>query len=146
MVAPPAQISSDEAKRQSEVLRQRVRADLLHVQSLQQTARKEKDIIKLSCVNDRFINLKAEANIFDLSHRELLDGIASPERPALFGRVFVAANSIRSLREEADGCVGLQKTVDQGGDSTSPEISDDPTQSLPFDIYVETPGYASPFI
>lgn len=144
--ATPA-ISAEAAKRQAQDMRNQVRVHIQHVQHLQAKARKEKDVIKLTCVNDKFIKLKAEANIFDASHRELIARVDSDsERPELFGGVTKAANDVRRVREEADGCIGEPQLGEASvNDYTSPELLDDPTLGLPFDITVEPPAYASPY-
>ena len=148
--AEPAlpKLSLDEAKKQAQELRNQVRAHIRHAQHLQTQARKEKDVIKLSCVNDKFIKLKAEANIFDLAHRELVELLDSDtQRSALFGRTSKAASDVRKVREEADACIGeAQLGQDSESDFVGPELLDDPTLSLPFDISVEPPAYASPYI
>ena len=148
-------LSPEDMKKQAQDLRNQVRADIQHVQALQAKARKEKDIIKLTCVNDKFIKLKAEANIFDLAHREL-DRRARHDRrwmelgqvpaSAVFARVTVGASDVRKVREEADTCIGEQNLGKESeNDFSGPEIVDDPTLGLPFDIDVEPPAFASPY-
>lgn len=147
--AEPAlpKLGPDEAKKQAQELRNQVRVHIQHVQHLQAQARKEKDVIKLSCVNDKFIKLKAEANIFDLTHRELLALLDSEaQRSALFARTSKAASDVRKVREEADACIGEpQLGQDSESDFVAPDLLDDPTLGLPFDISVEPPAYASPY-
>src|SRR5262245_25938536 len=46
-------------------LHDQVRADARHIQHLQQIARKEKDVIKLNCVNDKLVQVKPQMNIAD---------------------------------------------------------------------------------
>src|SRR5688572_24329125 len=69
--AAEGQLSADEMKVRSASLGEQVRVDIQRVQHLQTVARQQKDIIKLSCVNDKFVKLKAETNIFDDVQSEL---------------------------------------------------------------------------
>lgn len=132
-------------------LEAQVRADSQHVQHLQAQARKEKDVIKLSCVNDKMVKLKAEANLFDKSRGELTAVLETDGRHAALASVEGGAAKVRKLREEADGCSGkieLEPT-DTGNTFQPPVIPDDPTTGgLPFDDnghVFEPPVYASPY-
>lgn len=145
--AAKVQLSPEQMKKEAQALRDQVRADIQRVQYLQAKARKGQDIIKLTCVNDKFIQLKAQANLFDQSHRELALALDSNQRFNLYPRVTTAAAEVHKVREEADGCIGESELEDESANAfTGPDIIDDPTIGLPFDIEVEPPAYASPYI
>jgi hypothetical protein len=128
------------------LLREQTRADARHVQYLQQIARKEKDVIKLNCVNDKLVQIKPEMNLADSAESQL--GAANDAaRIAAFDAVAQSADSVRRLREEADQCIG--EPITQGGSESSnsftgPTAPDDPTKGLGGG-QIEPPGYASPF-
>lgn len=149
--APKKALTAEEMKSRGVELVAQVRADGQHVQYLQGVARREKDVIKLSCVNDKFVRLKAESNVFDNAYASLLVSLDSGDREGKFTAVTNAAVSARKAREEADACVGAVEIGEQPRSSfTAPDIVDDPTVDLPFDdnyggVMVEPPGYASPF-
>ncbi len=147
--APQGQLSAEEMKIRSATIAEQVRADNQRVQHLQAVARQQKDIIKLSCVNDKFVKLKAETNIFDNAQAELTASIDTDARFAAFPRVEQAGTAAHKVREEAEACAGEGELVpsDSKTTVTSPEIPDDPTQGgTPWgDIEVEPPAYASPF-
>jgi glucose/arabinose dehydrogenase len=137
------QLSVSEMTTTSEELRKQVQLDLRHVLHLQAAARKQKDIIKLTCVNDKLIAMKPLANRFDMLYRELsgllLD--ASSERFAVYQNVATGADAVNKLRKEADQCAGETETG-----FTAPDLPLDPTKGDPFgDDGVEPPGYASPY-
>lgn len=139
-------LSPAETEKEARTLRDRVRVDLQRVQHLQARARREQDIIKLTCVNDKFVKLKASANLFDEAHRELLAQNHTTSQTEAFGRVQTTASDVRKVREEADGCIGNQELAkESANDWLGPEIVDDPTLGLPFDIEIEPPSYASPY-
>jgi hypothetical protein len=127
-------------------LHEQMQADVRHMQHLQQIARKEKDVIKLNCVNDKLVLAKPEMNIADAAEAELA-GATDATRMASFGDVAQAAESIRQLREQADQCIGEAITQGNGESSnsfTGPKAPDDPTKGSPSGP-LEPPGYASPF-
>lgn len=153
-VSPPApapaqkqvRLSPEQMKVESQAMRDRVRLDIQRVQHLQAKARKANDIIKLTCVNDKFVKLKAHANLFDNAHRELLGVIDTESRFDAYERVGKASSDVHKTREEADVCIGEPDLAgESANDFIGPDILDDPTLGLPFDIEVEPPAYASPY-
>jgi hypothetical protein len=133
-----------------------IKADLRHVLHLQAKARQEKDVIKLNCINDKLVQLKAQVNIFDSAHGSLKAGLegggagAGDDRQASFGEVTEAGGAVKTLRAEADICVGEPELFKQesSSDVQRPEIVDDPGGFDPFDPSggpFEPPAYASPF-
>ena len=118
---------------------------LSRIQTLQESARREKDIIKLNCVNDKLVQVKPQMNIVDAAAAEL-GSARDAERTLVFESITQAAENIRQLREEADQCIG--EPVTTGGDSsnsfTGPGAIDDPTKGFG-DHPIEPPGYASPY-
>jgi len=126
-------------------LHEQTRGDARHIQHLQQIARKEKDIIKLNCVNDKLVQVKPQMNIADSGEGEL-ESARDAERMAVFDGITQAAENVRKLREEADQCIGEPTTA--GGETsntfTGPHVPDDPTKGFGGGE-IEPPGYASPY-
>jgi hypothetical protein len=127
------------------VLHEQVRADLRRIQHLQALARKEKDVIKLNCVNDKLVQVKPYMNMADAGEAELPSASES-SRASVFEGIQQAVENVRLLREEADQCIG--EPVQTGGDSsnsfTGPDAPDDPTKGFNGPP-IEAPGYASPY-
>ena len=128
-----------------QVFQEQTRADARHMQHLQQLARKEKDVIKLNCVNDKLVQVKPEMNIVDAAIAEL-ESATDATRMTVFESISTAAENVRRLREEADQCIG--EPVQTGGDSsnsfTGPTAPDDPTKGFN-GPELEPPAYASPY-
>ncbi len=127
-------------------LKEQVRSDTQQVQHLQIVARREKDVLKLSCVNDKYVKLKAEANLVDTALGELT-GSQGQSRPA-FAAATQHTQNVAKLREEAQACVGEPELGEKSSnDYSHPDIPDDPTSGgMPFEEgAVEPPGYASPY-
>jgi hypothetical protein len=126
-------------------LHDQTRADARHIQHLQQVARKEKDIIKLNCVNDKLVQVKPMLNMLDEQTLDV-EATGEGERGMVFEKITGAAEGIHRLREEADQCIG--EPVTTGGESsnsfTGPTAPDDPTKGFA-SKEIEPPGYASPF-
>lgn len=123
----------------------RITEDLRHVLHLQQLARKDKDVIKLNCVNDKLVQLKAQMNIFDRAKSVLENSSDADDRSRLFADVNEPSQNVRKLREEADQCIGetALATESQSG-WTGPAVPDSP-YGEPFDPDFEPPAYASPY-
>jgi hypothetical protein len=134
------------------LLHEQSRIDARHIMHLQQRAREEKSVIKLNCINDKLVQLKAQMNIQDAKELEL-EAAHDVDRNVVFEAVVQAADNIRRLREESDQCIGEPVTFGGGESSnsfTGPTATDDPTKGgkggggLSRDP-LEPPTYASPF-
>ena len=122
-----------------------VEQDVRHVKHLQEIARKQRDIIKLTCVNDRMVEMKAQANIFDNSRHEV-ELSAGNGAGTVFEDMMNAAHAVHRVRSEADACVGEPELYGESINGFSePGFPDDPTLGNPFSPIIEPPGYASPF-
>lgn len=126
-----------------------IEEDGKHMQYLQGVARKQKDVIKLTCVNDKLVELKAERNVFDQRRQQFdaeLVKSADAARP-LYVELTQSSERIKHLRGDADACIGVPELYKQESDVevTHPDFPDDPTTEDPFEPDVEPPGYASPY-
>jgi hypothetical protein len=145
-----AKLSPVEMSQRATELEAMVRADDRHVLHLQALARKDKDVIKLTCVNDKYVRLKAESNVFDAQKRDLLSSLEKDSRVTTFDSMAVAADGVHKAREEAERCMGEPELGDSDSKNsfTPPDITDDPTKGLSFDTpgsVFEPPAYASPW-
>jgi hypothetical protein len=119
------------------------KAALRHVTYLRDVARKEKDIIKLSCINDKLVMMKAQVNVMERLESEMtVNGGA-------MAQITTAGVNVRNLRSEADGCAGdqLAGNAESSNSFTGPTPPDNPFTNpwAPPGGAVEPPGYASPF-
>lgn len=124
--------------------------DLLQVQHLQDIAKKAKDVIKLNCVNDRLVQIKAQRNIADETHAQLMTALQknSDDRIALYASLNGVAENVHTLHEQAKACIGEPDLLKQESGVTveKPEIPDDPVVlEPPLGYGIEPPGYASPW-
>ncbi len=120
--------------------------------SLREVARRQKDVIKLNCVNDKIVEVKAQQNIADDTNRALLVALDanSDDRHAEFTKLNQTAAAVHLLREEAKECIGGPELYKQesGNQVDRPETPDDPTvdPTLPGNGWViEPPRYSSPY-
>jgi len=147
-------LSLPEMVAKAEALDLQIKADMRHVLHLQAKARQEKDVIKLNCINDKLVQLKAQVNIFDTARSSLTAGLegasgSSEDKQSAFAEVTSTGEAVKNLRAEADICVGEPELFKQESSSEvkRPEIPDDPG-SDPFGPGkgpFEAPAYASPF-
>jgi hypothetical protein len=147
-VGTPVNTKATELQLRADQIRQQIKGDERYVMYLQVQARKMKDVIKLNCVNDKLVQIKAEMNISDSANELLQVSLTSnpSERVAAFDELRLAGQSIRDLRQQAAACLGENELVKQesGGTYSAPNFIDDPT-IIPFEVYTEPPAYASPF-
>jgi hypothetical protein len=152
---PPKTASAAEMQEQSKKLHEQIDGDNRHVLHLQALARKEKDVIKLTCVNDKLVQIKAQMNLFDTANLQLESQLEADDatRMTTFSDLEKAGGEVKKLRGQADGCMGEMDLYKQESksDYERPEL-DDPTQGGPFndpeqtgETTVEPPGYATPF-
>jgi len=113
--------------------------------TLQAAARKDKDSIRLSCINDHYVQLKALRNLFDTSAAAYDPAASVEDRTTTMNTVNEVANNIRVQREAAQACAGeAQLAGETQSDWTGPEIPDDPQDPI-FPGEIEPPAYGSPF-
>jgi hypothetical protein len=157
--APPAPkaLPPAEMRLRLETIKTDIDDDLRHVLHLQALARKEKDVIKLTCINDKLVQIKAQMNIFDSASLQLDANINNTDDAprTTFAEIEKAGGDIKKLRGEADGCAGELEMYKQESksDVERPDL-DDPTEDGPFEptedgdqtgAEVEPPGYATPY-
>ena len=150
--SPPAKVMSvGEMNVAAASLEAGMEEDGQQVVHLQEVAKKAKDVIKLNCVNDRLVQVKAQRNIADQTRNQLDVALAknSDERSSLFASYEGTARTVKDLREQSKACIGEPELFKQESGVTvdRPETPDDPTVNPPLsDNGIEPPGYASPWI
>lgn len=141
---PSTGASYNEAIARVITIHESVQADFHHVLELQVHTRREKDVIKLNCVNDKLVEMKPQMNVVDRLQIELQSGRDSGDTSAL-ASVVQAGDSVHRLREQADQCVGERVlATESSSEFTHPNIPDDPNTNT-WGTSVEPPAYASPF-
>jgi hypothetical protein len=152
---PPAAIPASEMKVRAAAISKDIDEDNRHVLHLQALARKEKDVIKLTCINDKLVQIKAQMNLFDSANLQLEAAADSADDAprAAFADVEKAGADVKKLRGEADACAGALEMYKQESntDVDRPDL-DDPTEGDPFHpdeqvdgAQVEPPGFATPW-
>lgn len=144
MLAPGEMISTakDYFKSMNDVLKR--------IQSLQDQAKRQKDIIRLNCVTDKLVQGKVNVNIAEQSMTSLQENIARNDeggRTHEFTRLTIVNQKVSVLGAEAENCIGEDLSfigatrVDVDVDPNIPQT--DPTQPPAPGIDVERPGEAS---
>ena len=80
-----------------------------HIQTLQQTARRQKDIIKLNCVTDKLVQAKVNVNIAEQAMTSLQETISKSDeggRTHEFTRLTIVNQKVLVLGTEAENCIG----------------------------------------
>jgi hypothetical protein len=148
--APPTSSPTANSMRAEEILKE-IEDDNRHILHLQALARKEKDVIKLTCLNDKLVQVKAQLDLADASKLQL--DAAGPGTDADAAAALEKTRTdIKKLRGEADACAGALEMYKQESksDVDRPDLPDDPTDGDPFnpdnsEPEVDVPGFATPF-
>jgi len=127
--------------------------DAQKMNQLRDVARKDKDVVKLTCVNDRLVELKVQQNLYDKEKQLFTEATTAGNADASgtsYDALRATAEEVKTLRGATEACIGVPDLYRQESDVnvTHPDFPDDPTTTDPFDPVfegVEPPGYASPF-
>jgi hypothetical protein len=151
--AAAAQLSASDMQAKASTIMAQLPEDYRHVIYLKEQAKKGKDVLKLTCVNDKLVQMKAQMNIADSTNADLQAAIGSGTadgRVTFFVNLQDTAGTISQLRQDADVCAGTPELYKQEAGVTveAPDLPD-PGAGDPFGVeggdVVEPPGYASPF-
>ncbi len=146
-------LSPAEMKAESQKHLEKMQEVLVRVVELQQMARKQKDVIKLNCVNDKLLQIKQLLNIAESSRTDLIESMAQQDNEGTlhqYSQITITKEKTDGLRGEAEGCIG-EELVFLGPTEVEvddPGLPDDPTAPDDFnwDDVLEPPAYASPFL
>jgi len=125
---------------------------LKRIRALEETARRQKDIIKLNCVMDKQVQAKVNANIADQAMAALQENVARADeggRIHEFTRLTIINQKVTVLGAEAENCIGEDLSfvgatrVDLDIDPNIPR--DDPTQPAVPTTPIERPPAASTY-
>jgi enamine deaminase RidA (YjgF/YER057c/UK114 family) len=161
--APPAEgvdisvgqtptLSVQEMNSQAREYQQSMSQVLKRIHTLEETARKQKDIIKLNCVMDKQVQAKVNANIADQAMAALQENVARADeggRTHEFTRLTIINQKVMVLGAEAENCIGEDLSfvgatrVDLDIDPNIPR--DDPTQPAVPTTPIERPPAASTY-
>lgn len=123
-----------------------IHEDYQHVIHLQAIARKEKDVIKLNCVNDKLVLLKPEMNLADHAKTDLETSREAGDQRQSLEIMVGAGDQVRRLREGAEQCIGEKLLItESSNDYTHPDIPGSPVNDPYGSNPMEPPAYASPF-
>lgn len=127
-----AQISPDEMRAQVKKYQAQLDEVLRRVVQIQDVARRNKDVIRLNCVNDKLLQVKQLMNIADQARNNLEEAIARGDEEGRYhelGRITIIVQQAQALSGEAENCVGedlsyLGRTLVT---VEEPELPEDPT-------------------
>jgi hypothetical protein len=154
---PVAKMTNADVAVKAAGLRTQIEENNHQLLQLKAHAVKLKDVIKVSCVNDKLIQAKAQMNIADSANDALQSAMQKnneDDRLATFSQLETAATALKELKEEAAACIGAPELLKQEAGNTvdRPDVPDDPLHSDPFGNYdgfgngMEPPAYPSPFL
>lgn len=144
-------LSPQEMIAQSKSYRERMKQSETHISGLVESARKQKDIIRLNCLNDKLVQVRGNSTIADQAMQALQEAaLRKDEGGGLyeFTRITIVHQKIQVLVAEAEACAGEDlryvgaTRVDVEIDGIPP---DDFTQPGPPRSDLDRPPAASPY-
>lgn len=129
---------------QAGAIKSQMMADFAAVEHLQMLAHREKDVIKLNCINDKLVEMKPELNIADRFETEIQGATDIHDQRASFDSLVQAGDTVHGLRSAAEACAGERLLLTESSNEyTHPDLPDGPMET--FGTTIEPPAYASPF-
>ena len=148
-----ATLSPAETVKQARDYKLKMNDTKTHIDKLLDKARKQKDVIKINCLNDKSQQVKGHITVADQSLGAMNTAITHGDDDARkheFMRLTILYQKVVVLRTEAENCIG--EDVSYIGDTkvqvdVDPNIpSDDPTEpALPLPDVTRPPA-ATPFV
>jgi hypothetical protein len=128
---PKVELSATEMDTNVTKIQKQLQEDLLYVTRLQAEVKKKQDVIKLNCINDRLVQLKAQLNIADERGVELRSAMGG-DKSKTYGEIVEAGANGRRLVEEAKNCAGEPELFREGEgvEVTKPFMPDDLRRAL----------------
>jgi hypothetical protein len=148
-----SQLTVQEELTQSEAYLAKMKETIDRANRLAEQARKEKDIIKLNCVNDKLMQMRGNMNLAEQT-RDALRLAASRNDVAArnheFAKLTITYQKVVVLGQEAEACVGEEISY-VGATKVETEVdknipSEDPTETPPPPLPLVRPPLASPFL
>jgi hypothetical protein len=134
----------------------RIRAILNRVLKLQESARKEKDILKLNCINEKLIAVKGLLRVAEQAFASLQEAVQAQGDLAQHEteRIDTAAQRAREVGNEAEACTGeasvytgpilLELEIDPAIPPHDPTLRPDPGVLLDRFPWLDRPQALSP--
>jgi hypothetical protein len=152
-----SQLTAEEQATQANAYITKMKSTQVHVSKMAGKARKDKDIIKLNCVNDKLIQIKGHLNLAERGRDSLKvaaqrrdDGARQHE----FAKLTITYQKVVVLGQEAEACIGedisfvgktkVEVEMDKDIPQEDPTVTPDPPLPI-VRIPVVRPPLASPF-
>ena len=153
MAGNPGQLSPADMVAQAKEMQGRVEAAQARVEQLQEAARRNKDIVRLNCINDKLIQIKANGRVMTWATEALHRAIEAKDdalRLHEFSRLGLTTQKVAVLAVEAENCVG-EETWSAGETQIKFDVDPtvpggDPTEEARPEPVIERPPLDSPFI
>ncbi len=150
---PEKKMSDKEMLSKSQENLKKMRNIYKDILNLLDEARKEKDVVKINCINENLTAIKALLKIAEQADVALQEAIIKKDEIVAqheFEKVEIAYQKAKSLNQEANACAGkismtpgeTKVEVEEPKDITERDPTDEPKKDI---IVVERPPRASPY-
>ena len=147
-----AKISADEMIGEGKHFISELEDILKRIVQLQEIAKKQADVIKLNCVNDKLLQIKEIVNIGEGAMTNIHEAVArndEDERYHQFSRLTISHQKGQAVGQDAENCIGEDLTF-VGETDVSVEVNPNVPGTDPLEpvggepIIIERPPLASP--
>ncbi len=150
---PEKKLSDKEMLQKSQEYIKKMKGIYKEILSLLEDARKEKDVVKINCINENLTAIKALLKIAEQSDVELQEAVIKKDEIVAqheYEKVEIAYQKAKSLNQEANACAGkismtpgeTKVEVEEPKDITERDPTEEPKKDI---IVVERPPRASPY-
>ncbi|MGC9042426.1 MAG: hypothetical protein ACP5KG_01075 [Myxococcota bacterium] len=150
---PEKKLSDKEMLQKSQEYIKKMKGIYKEILSLLEDARKEKDVVKINCINENLTAIKALLKIAEQSDVALQEAVIKKDEIVAqheYEKVEIAYQKAKSLNQEANACAGkismtpgeTKVEVEEPKDITERDPTEEPKKDI---IVVERPPRASPY-
>ncbi len=150
---PEKRLSDKEMLSKSQEHLKKMRNIYKEILSLLEEARREKDVVKINCINENLTAIKALLKIAEQADVALQEAIIKKDEIVIqheYEKVEIAYQKAKSLNQEANACAGkismtpgeTRVEVEEPKDITERDPTEEPKLDI---IVVERPPRASPY-
>ncbi len=130
--------------------RERIANVITRIDTLLKEARDQKDIIRINCLTDKLVQVKASSGVADRSFTTMQESLTRGDRGSSlheFTRITIINQNVQVLAGEAEACVGEELSyVGATRVDVEEPTAPDPNPGTPEPTVPERPPSASPYI
>lgn len=138
-IAKRPALSPQEQLAQAKVSIAKLQEILKKALTLHEKAKKDKDVIRLNCLNDKIVQIRGHIAVGDRTLNGLTEAVGKLDAEASqheYGRVKIVLQKVQVLGTEAENCVGEISLFPEGGGEVLLDIDPSIPTTDPTTVYI----------